>query len=119
MMHVIEEGLYRRDYRRQERTDNFERSASMVDAYTPERVAKICGIRRRNDSRGRPGRSVRAKRAMIFWGMGISQHVLRHEQFPLSDRSGPDLTRQRREGRVPACIRCAARTTCRARATRG
>ncbi len=57
-----------------ERVAGFEELKALVADYTPERVAKICGV---------PAQQVLdaarlfggAKAAMIFWGMGISQHT--------------------------------------------
>src|SRR5579884_1639577 len=74
MMHVIiEEGLANETFIR-ERTENFEALKANVADYSPEKYAPITGI---------PAETVRevarlyakAKAAMIFWGMGISQHV--------------------------------------------
>jgi formate dehydrogenase major subunit len=74
LMHVIiEEGLCNREFIAA-RTDGFEALRESVSRYSPEQVAPICGI---------PAETLRAvarvyakaKGAMIFWGMGISQHV--------------------------------------------
>jgi formate dehydrogenase major subunit len=74
IMHVIvEENLYDVQYL-QAYTENFERLKEHLSSYSPESVADICGI---------PAKTIRdvarafgrAERAMIFWGMGISQHV--------------------------------------------
>ncbi|MDX2317352.1 MAG: formate dehydrogenase subunit alpha, partial [Hyphomicrobiaceae bacterium] len=74
IMHVIvEEGLYDIQYV-QAYTENFERLKTHLASYSPESVAEICGI---------DAKTIRevahlfgnAERAMIFWGMGISQHV--------------------------------------------
>ena len=58
----------------QAHTDNFDRLKEHLASYSPESVAPICGI---------DAETIRdvarifgtANRAMIFWGMGISQHV--------------------------------------------
>ena len=56
------------------RTIGFDELRRNVEAYTPEAMAPICGI---------PAETIRevarlyatSKASMIFWGMGISQHV--------------------------------------------
>jgi formate dehydrogenase major subunit len=73
MQVIIEEGLVDRAF--VERfTENYEALEKTVTRYPPEQAAKICGI---------DARTIRevaiafasAKSAIIFWGMGISQHV--------------------------------------------
>jgi formate dehydrogenase major subunit len=74
LMHVIiAEGLVDQDYVAKH-TENFNALRELVAKYDPERVAPICGIpaeRLREVARA-IGRS---RNMMIFWGMGISQHV--------------------------------------------
>jgi len=74
IMHVIvEEGLVNEAFV-QARTENYEALKKNVADYSPEKTAAITGI---------DAQIVRevarlyatAKAAMIFWGMGISQHV--------------------------------------------
>ncbi|MEZ5827094.1 MAG: formate dehydrogenase subunit alpha [Hyphomicrobiales bacterium] len=74
IMHtIVEEKLYDVQYV-QAHTDNFEKLKEHLASYSPESVAPICGI---------DAETIRdvarifgnADRAMIFWGMGISQHV--------------------------------------------
>jgi len=74
MMHVmIEEDLVDHAFIA-ERVTGYEELKALVAEYTPERVSKICGI---------PAEQVveaarmfgQANAAMIFWGMGISQHT--------------------------------------------
>ena len=74
MMHVvIEEGLTN-DAFIQSRTRGFDELKRVVQAYSPEAIQHLCGV---------PAKTIRevarlyatAKNAMIFWGMGISQHV--------------------------------------------
>jgi formate dehydrogenase major subunit len=74
MMHVIiEEGLTDERFIR-ERTRDFDELVRSVRAYSPEIIQHVCGI---------PAATIRevarlyatARNAMIFWGMGISQHV--------------------------------------------
>ena len=73
-MHVlISEGLINHDYIRNH-TEGFEALREVVARYSPERAEKICGV---------PAAKIRevartfgrAKAAIIFWGMGISQHT--------------------------------------------
>ena len=74
IMHVIvEEKLYDVQYL-QAYTEHFENLKDHLSSYSPESVAYICGIdavtiRKVARDFGQ------AERAMIFWGMGISQHV--------------------------------------------
>ncbi len=74
IMNVIAvEGLYNKDYigRFTEGWDDFK---THLQEYTPEAMAPICGIapdRLRQVARAFAG----AKAAMIFWGMGVSQHI--------------------------------------------
>jgi len=73
-MHVIvEENLYDVQYL-QAYTENFERLKEHLSSYSPESVTDICGIDAKT-IREVARTFGRAERAMIFWGMGISQHV--------------------------------------------
>ncbi|MBZ0128261.1 MAG: formate dehydrogenase subunit alpha [Rhodobacteraceae bacterium] len=74
IMHVIvEEGLYDRAYI-DRFTENWEAEKAHLKAFSPEAMAEICGV---------PTEQIRAvardfanaKAGMIFWGMGISQHI--------------------------------------------
>jgi formate dehydrogenase major subunit len=74
LMHVIvAEGLTAPQFI-ETRTENFESLKETIQHYTPEVVEKLTGV---------PAEQVRevaraygkAKNAMIFWGMGISQHT--------------------------------------------
>jgi formate dehydrogenase major subunit len=70
---VIAEGLYDRGY--VERfTEGFEALADRVRDHTPEVAAPLCGIDART-LREVARLYARARGAIIFWGMGISQHV--------------------------------------------
>ena len=74
LMHVIiREELYDADFI-EERTEAFDRLRDTVIAYTPRLVSRLTGVpeQRLIDVARAYGR---AKRAMIFWGMGISQHT--------------------------------------------
>src|SRR5712691_2460106 len=74
MMHVIiREGLYDEQFI-EERTEQFDELRGTVQHYTPRVVARLTGIpeQRIIDVARAYGQ---AERAMIFWGMGISQHT--------------------------------------------
>jgi len=70
---VVTEGLYDETYIR-EHTEGFDALKRHIVDMTPEAMSPLCGI---------PAQEIRevarlyatAERAMIFWGMGISQHV--------------------------------------------
>jgi formate dehydrogenase major subunit len=74
IMHVIlEEGLYDVQYI-QAQTEGFERLKTHLSEFTPERMAEVCGIS--PDMIRTVARAYgSASAAIIFWGMGISQHV--------------------------------------------
>jgi formate dehydrogenase major subunit len=73
MQVIIAEGLANRPFIEQ-RTAGYEKLAAAVAPYTPEAAEKITGV---------PAQQIRAiaraygraERAIIFWGMGISQHT--------------------------------------------
>lgn len=74
IMHVIvEEGLYDQQYI-EAYTENWEAEKAHLKDFTPEKMAEVCGIDAetlRDVARTFAG----ANSAMIFWGMGISQHI--------------------------------------------
>ena len=74
LMHVIvEEGLTNENYI-EDYTDCFYELKKHVKEFPPEKMAEICGIDAetlRDVARTFAG----AKAAMIFWGMGVSQHI--------------------------------------------
>jgi formate dehydrogenase major subunit len=70
---IVEEGLHDRQYV-QAHTDDFEKLREHVRDYAPEKMAEICGIDAAT-LREVARIYARAKSAIIFWGMGISQHV--------------------------------------------
>ena len=74
MMHtIINEGLHDQSFI-DAHTDGFAALSETVQAYSPEKVAPICGIAA--DTIKETARLyATAKTAIIFWGMGISQHV--------------------------------------------
>ena len=74
MIHVIlAEKLYDEAFVR-DRTTGFEALSRAVEAWTPEVASRICGVPA-DDIRLVARTFARAKAAMIFWGMGISQHT--------------------------------------------
>tara|TARA_R110002124_G_scaffold67062_7_gene182285 strand:- start:3692 stop:6472 length:2781 start_codon:yes stop_codon:yes gene_type:complete len=74
IMHVIvAEKLYDEQYIAAY-TENWEAEKAHLADFTPEKMAEICGIDAevlRDVARTFAG----AKSAMIFWGMGVSQHI--------------------------------------------
>src|SRR5437588_2019761 len=74
MLHtIVEEGLYDRQYV-QAHTQDFAALSEHVRDYAPEKMAEICGVDAET-LREVARTYARAKSAIIFWGMGISQHV--------------------------------------------
>jgi formate dehydrogenase major subunit len=74
LMHVIvEEGLVNDEFIRT-RTENYEALKANVAEYSPEKVAPITGIDAQT-IREVARLYATAKAAIIFWGMGISQHI--------------------------------------------
>ena len=74
MIHtIIEEGLYDKQYV-QAHTEDFEKLREGVKDYAPEKMAAICGIDAAT-LRTVARTFARAEAAIIFWGMGISQHI--------------------------------------------
>ena len=74
IMHtIVEEKVYDQQYI-EAYTENWEAEKAHLADFTPEKMEKICGI---------PAETLRdvartfagAKAAMIFWGMGVSQHI--------------------------------------------
>ncbi|MBC6497824.1 MAG: formate dehydrogenase subunit alpha [Alphaproteobacteria bacterium GM7ARS4] len=74
MLHVIiEEGLVDRQYI-EKHTSGYKELCSHVASFTPEEMSGLCGVDA--DTIREIARCYgKAERAMIFWGMGISQHV--------------------------------------------
>jgi formate dehydrogenase major subunit len=74
IMHVIvQEGLYDQQYI-DAYTENWEAEKLHLKGFTPEKMSEICGIDA-NTLRDVARTFAGAKSAMIFWGMGISQHI--------------------------------------------
>jgi formate dehydrogenase major subunit len=74
IMHVIvEEGLYDQQYI-DGFTENWDAEKAHLKDFSPEKMSEICGIDAdvlRDVARTFAG----AQAAMIFWGMGVSQHI--------------------------------------------
>ena len=74
IMHVIvEEGLYDQQYI-DGFTENWDAEKAHLKDFSPEKMSEICGIGAdvlRDVARTFAG----AQAAMIFWGMGVSQHI--------------------------------------------
>jgi formate dehydrogenase major subunit len=70
---IIEEGLTDRQYV-EAHTEDFEKLRRHIRDYSPEQMAPICGVDA-GTLRYVARSYARAERAIIFWGMGISQHV--------------------------------------------
>jgi formate dehydrogenase major subunit len=74
MLHVIiEEGLTDQQYVAAH-TENFEELAAHVKAFPPEEMETITGVPA-DDIRAAARAFARARAAMVFWGMGVSQHI--------------------------------------------
>jgi formate dehydrogenase major subunit len=74
MLHVIvEEGLADEAFIR-DRTSGYEALAENVKTFSPERMAPICGIEAKT-IREVARLYATSKASIIFWGMGISQHI--------------------------------------------
>src|SRR5689334_19677673 len=70
---IVTEGLYDKQYV-QTYVEGFDQIAENVKDFTPEEMEPICGIPAdtlREVARG----FARAESAIIFWGMGVSQHT--------------------------------------------
>jgi formate dehydrogenase major subunit len=70
---IISEGLHDKQYI-QAHTEGFEALAEHLKPYTPEAMAPICGIDPET-LRAVARAWGNASRAMVFWGMGVSQHI--------------------------------------------
>ena len=74
MLHVIvDEGLTDEAFIR-DRTSGYEALAENVKTFSPERMAPICGVDAKT-IREVARLYATSKASIIFWGMGISQHV--------------------------------------------
>jgi formate dehydrogenase major subunit len=70
---IVSEGLHDKQYI-QAQTEGFEQLAEHLKPFTPEAMAPICGIDAET-LRAVARAWGNASRAMVFWGMGISQHI--------------------------------------------
>jgi formate dehydrogenase major subunit len=70
---IITEKLYNLEYI-QAHTENFEALEAGIADFTPERMAEVCGVDA-HTLREVARLYATARAAIIFWGMGISQHV--------------------------------------------
>ena len=74
IMHVIvEEELYDRQYV-EAYTENFAAEVAHLKDFAPEKMAEVCGIPA-EVLRDVARTFARAEAGMIFWGMGVSQHI--------------------------------------------
>ncbi|MFL6798646.1 MAG: formate dehydrogenase subunit alpha [Xanthobacteraceae bacterium] len=70
---IVTERLYDRQYV-EAQTSNFAAFAEHIKEFTPEEMAPICGVPAET-LRAVARSYARARSAIIFWGMGVSQHV--------------------------------------------
>ncbi len=70
---IIDRGLHDKEYI-EERTENFEDFAEIIKEYTPERVAKICGVDEEDIIKAALIYA-EADKAGIYYAMGITQHT--------------------------------------------
>jgi formate dehydrogenase major subunit len=74
IMHVIlEEGLYDQQYI-QAHTEGFEAMKTHLEGFDPEAMSAVCGIDAET-LRIVARKFATAQRSIVFWGMGVSQHV--------------------------------------------
>ncbi len=74
MIHtIIEEGLTNPAYI-EEFTEDFDALSERIKEFSPEKMTDICGISA-DEIRTVARKYATAERSIIFWGMGISQHV--------------------------------------------
>ena len=70
---IVEEELYDPDYIAKF-TENWEAEKAHLKAFTPEAMSEICGVSA-DQIRAVARDFAGAKAGMIFWGMGVSQHI--------------------------------------------
>jgi formate dehydrogenase major subunit len=74
MIHtIVEEGLTDQQYI-QAYTEGFEELKEQIKAFSPEKMAEVCGIEAQT-IREVARIYATSRTSIIFWGMGISQHV--------------------------------------------
>ena len=111
---IVTERLYDTQYI-QAHTEGFERLEAHIAPFTPEAMEPVCGI----DAgiiRAVARKYAKANAAIIFWGMGVSQHT--HGTDNARCLISLALMCGQVGGPGPASIRCAARTTSRVRRRR-
>ena len=70
---IITEKLYNEEYIAAH-TENFAALKANIDGFTPEKMAPVCGVDAQT-LREVARLYACSKASLIFWGMGISQHV--------------------------------------------
>jgi len=70
---IVEEKLYDEKYI-ETYTENWEAQKAHLAPFTPEKMAPVCGVSA-DELREVARLFATAKAAMIFWGMGVSQHI--------------------------------------------
>ena len=70
---IVEEELYDRQYI-EGYTENWDEMKQHLKDFEPEKMSEFCGISA-NVLREVARDFANAKSAMIFWGMGVSQHI--------------------------------------------
>jgi formate dehydrogenase major subunit len=70
---IVEEGLYDQSYIDQH-TENWEAEKQHLAGFAPEKMAEVCGIDAET-IRTVARDFAKAEAGMIFWGMGVSQHI--------------------------------------------
>ena len=70
---IVEEGLFDQQYI-DGFTENWDEMKAHLKSFTPEKMTEICGISAET-LRAVAREFAGAKSAMIFWGMGVSQHI--------------------------------------------
>ena len=70
---IVTEGLVDRQYV-QAHTEGFAELAERIKEFPPERMAEVCGVPA-DTLRAAARLYARSRASIVFWGMGISQHV--------------------------------------------
>ncbi|MGI9419205.1 MAG: formate dehydrogenase subunit alpha [Geminicoccaceae bacterium] len=73
MQVILEEGLYDEQYV-QAHTEGFDQLKEHLGGFPPEKMAEVCGIDA-DTLRTVARKFATAQRSIVFWGMGVSQHV--------------------------------------------
>ncbi|MFC7556933.1 molybdopterin-dependent oxidoreductase [Pseudoroseomonas wenyumeiae] len=107
---IIEEELFDRQYV-DAHTEGFAELRARIRDFAPERMEAVCGIPAAT-LREVARLYARARSAIIFWGMGISQHVHGTDNARCLIALALITGQIGRPG--TGCTRCAGRTTCKA-----